>query len=366
MSVPFLILLSALSAGVQQPPAATSAGTDASQKQAASPEATSDLPVSLARIQKGLAKPQTVRLNPDRQVFRVEIFGQKPTIEDILGKDFLKGPVPYGGMWPLLLVIFGAYLVWTGATGRRRTPANDSTSTISGMAILGGVSRGSNSREFRGGDLTAILGGCEIDLRRAAINGEAVIDIFAMWGGIELKVPEDWAVESRVTPLLGGVEDKTRAPQGSTAHRLVLRGFAIMATPYLDEAERCGRVALLHEGRLLALDAPATLTARLHGQLIEVITDTPRPPLEELAALAGVEDVQSFGERAHVRLSGKSGEDAVAGVREGLEHRGLRVIVARAIPPSLEDVFIDLIEGAATGARAASAGGRSPVRGSRR
>jgi len=98
MSVPFLILLSALSAGVQQPPAATSAGTDASQKQAASPEATSDLPVSLARIQKGLAKPQTVRLNPDRQVFRVEIFGQKPTIEDILGKDFLKGPVPYGGM----------------------------------------------------------------------------------------------------------------------------------------------------------------------------------------------------------------------------------------------------------------------------
>jgi hypothetical protein len=102
MSVPFLILLSALSAGVQQPPAATSAGTDASQKQAASPEATSldpdGLPVSLARIQKGLAKPQTVRLNPDRQVFRVEIFGQKPTIEDILGKDFLKGPVPYGGM----------------------------------------------------------------------------------------------------------------------------------------------------------------------------------------------------------------------------------------------------------------------------
>jgi len=136
--------------------------------------------------------------------------------------------ISFQDMWPLLLVIFGAYLVWTGATGRRRTPANDSTSTISGMAILGGVSRGSNSREFRGGDLTAILGGCEIDLRRAAINGEAVIDIFAMWGGIELKVPEDWAVESRVTPLLGGVEDKTRAPQGSTAHRLVLRGFAIM------------------------------------------------------------------------------------------------------------------------------------------
>ena len=102
MFFPFLILLSALSAGVQQPPAATSAGTDVSQKQAASADATAldpdDLPVSLARIQKGLAKPQTVRLNPDRQVFRVEIFGERPTIEDILGKDFLKGPVPYSGM----------------------------------------------------------------------------------------------------------------------------------------------------------------------------------------------------------------------------------------------------------------------------
>ena len=68
------------------------------------------------------------------------------------------------------------------------------------MAILGGVNRGNNSRDFRGGDLTAIIGGCEIDLRQAAINGEAAIDMFAMWGGIEMKVPEDWAVASRVTP----------------------------------------------------------------------------------------------------------------------------------------------------------------------
>jgi len=137
--------------------------------------------------------------------------------------------ISFQDMWPMLLVIFGAYLVWQGVGGRRRpAAASDDSSRISGMAILGGVSRGSNSREFRGGDLTAILGGCEIDLRHAAINGQAVIDIFAMWGGIELKVPEDWSVESRVTPLLGGVEDKTRPPQTAGAHRLLLRGFAIM------------------------------------------------------------------------------------------------------------------------------------------
>lgn len=57
-----------------------------------------ELPVSLARIQRALARPSTLRFKPDKPVFRVEIFGRKPTIEDILGPDYLRGPVPYGGM----------------------------------------------------------------------------------------------------------------------------------------------------------------------------------------------------------------------------------------------------------------------------
>ena len=57
-----------------------------------------DLPVSLARIQRALARKPTLRLRSDKQVFRIEVFGRKPTIEDILGPDYLKGPAPYGGM----------------------------------------------------------------------------------------------------------------------------------------------------------------------------------------------------------------------------------------------------------------------------
>jgi predicted membrane protein len=129
--------------------------------------------------------------------------------------------------WPLLLVLLGVSIVWRSLGGRTAAGA-DSTATVSAVAVLGGVNRGNNSKAFRGGDLTAVMGGCEVDLRQAAIDGEAVIDVFAMWGGIELRVPEDWTVDSRITPLLGGVEDKTRPPQGATAHRLVLRGFAIM------------------------------------------------------------------------------------------------------------------------------------------
>jgi hypothetical protein len=160
-------------------------------------------------------------------------------------------------IWPLALVLFGGYLVWQGLAGRapagqadaagpvlsesgeRPAPKTewgcdararivDANSTLSAMAILGGVSRGNNSRAFRGADLLAILGGCQLDLRQAAIQGEAVIEVFVMWGGIEIRVPEDWTVSSRIVPLMGGVEDKTRPPQGAAAHHLILRGFAIM------------------------------------------------------------------------------------------------------------------------------------------
>jgi hypothetical protein len=74
-----------------------------------------------------------------------------------------------------------------------------------------------------------MMGGCEIDLRHASIGGEAVFDVFALWGGIEIRVPPDWTVVSRITPILGGVDDKTRPPQAASRHCLVLRGFIVMA-----------------------------------------------------------------------------------------------------------------------------------------
>ena len=84
-------------------------------------------------------------------------------------------------LWPLVLVFFGASMVWRGVHGRP-APPSDSTATVSGIAILGGVKRGNNSRAFKGGDLTAIMGGCEIDLRQAAIDGEATIELSSRCG----------------------------------------------------------------------------------------------------------------------------------------------------------------------------------------
>jgi hypothetical protein len=135
-------------------------------------------------------------------------------------------------LFPLFVVFLGGYMVWRGFGGRRRGHSADGHSRFSALAIMSGVSRRSNSQAFEGADLTAIMGGCEIDLRHASIapGTEAVIDVFAFWGGIDIKVPEDWTVVTRAIPLMGGIEDKTRLPQPPppVEKRLVISGIVIM------------------------------------------------------------------------------------------------------------------------------------------
>lgn len=89
--------LAVAAALLQAPPPTAPGRPPASQAQAPAldPE---DLPTSVERIQKGLAQPDPIRLEIDRPVFRTEVFGRKPTIEDILGPDFAYGRPNYGGI----------------------------------------------------------------------------------------------------------------------------------------------------------------------------------------------------------------------------------------------------------------------------
>ena len=145
-----------------------------------------------------------------------------------------------------------------------------------------------------------------------------------------------------------GVDPVSRREFWKLLSEFLSRGLTIvMATPYLDEAERCARVALLHEGKLLALDTPATLQATLAGQLIEVIVDAPRPPLAVLAGVPGVIDVQSFGDRAHARIAPGEAGAAVPRIEAALAAAHLPIVSVRPIAASLEDIFIDLITGTA-------------------
>ena len=151
-----------------------------------------------------------------------------------------------------------------------------------------------------------------------------------------------------------GVDPVSRREFWKLLSEFLTAGLTIvMTTPYLDEAERCARVALLHEGRLLALDCPATLQATLDGRMVEVIAGGERPPIELLAALDGVDDVQAFGDRAHVRLAGRTQDASVARISEALERQGIAVVSVRPVPATLEDVFIGLITAGAAGSSAA-------------
>lgn len=113
---------------------------------------------------------------------------------------------------------------------RSSPPAGvDADRYIRAAALLGGVKRRNASRDFRGGDATAVMGGCELDLRDAQIaSGEAVLDVFAFWGGIDIRVPPDWQVALRGVPILGAFEDESTATGVPKRATLVIKGVAIM------------------------------------------------------------------------------------------------------------------------------------------
>ncbi len=137
-----------------------------------------------------------------------------------------------------------------------------------------------------------------------------------------------------------GVDPVSRRELWKLLSEFLSQGITIvMATPYLDEAERCTRVALLHDGRLLALDRPDALRATLPGTLFEVIVGDHRRAPEVLKQIPGVTDVQMFGERAHVLMDRA---DATAGglLASRLADAGLTVTGVRPLTASLEDVFI--------------------------
>jgi ABC-2 type transport system ATP-binding protein len=148
-----------------------------------------------------------------------------------------------------------------------------------------------------------------------------------------------------------GVDPVSRREFWKLLSEFLARGLTIvMSTPYLDEAERCGRVALLHDGRLLAVDRPQQLQSRLDDRLLEVSVQAGRPPIEVLASLPGVADVQPFGDRAHVRVASGRASAAAEALRQLLEERGSSEVTVRPIAASLEDVFIDLIAGSTSAA----------------
>lgn len=134
-------------------------------------------------------------------------------------------------LWPLVLVAVGLLLLWNAIEARRGGAPARSLSMLNAWAILGGGELRNSAQDFQGGEVLAIFGGYNVDLRQAAMAGdEAVIYANALFGGVEIKVPESWSVSMQGVPILGGYSDQSHHPKledGANVKRLIVKGLAM-------------------------------------------------------------------------------------------------------------------------------------------
>lgn len=145
--------------------------------------------------------------------------------------------IGWNTLWPLLMIAAGVAVVFKSNTSRAssvQSPAGpldkaDGESPLNYTAIMGGFKQRITTQDFRGGEITAIMGGCDLDLRQSSTSGDAVLNVFVLCGGITIKVPIDWTVVFDGMPIMGGFDEKTVPPTGpGSGKRLIVRGYIIM------------------------------------------------------------------------------------------------------------------------------------------
>ena len=143
-----------------------------------------------------------------------------------------------------------------------------------------------------------------------------------------------------------GVDPVSRREFWKLLSQFLAQGITIlMSTPYLDEAERCSRIALLHEGQVLAVDEPTHLRTALKGTLLEVLVPNPREAVQRLRDRVGFQRAQVFGDRLHVWMDDSNNSQAQADFAASARLASIAPAGVRPIVPSLEDVFIAKLSG---------------------
>jgi len=130
-------------------------------------------------------------------------------------------------VWPVALIGLGLLFIFRksfGETGVETIHDAHFDSTN----ILGGGKLRVTSTPLKGGSLTSVMGGAEIDLSKTEIQGEAVIDVFTLMGGAEIRAPENWNVINEVTSIMGGFEDSRSLQPSADGPTLRIKGTTIM------------------------------------------------------------------------------------------------------------------------------------------
>jgi ABC-2 type transport system ATP-binding protein len=139
-----------------------------------------------------------------------------------------------------------------------------------------------------------------------------------------------------------GVDPVSRREFWDILLELHLQGVTVMvSTPYMDEAERCTRVGLMYEGRLMVCDTPAAIKGLVEGELVELRPTDVRAAEAIVQAAPGVLEVQTYGELLHAFVDDAA--EALPRLVAALEEAGIAVSDARPARPRMEEAFISLV-----------------------
>jgi ABC-2 type transport system ATP-binding protein len=138
-----------------------------------------------------------------------------------------------------------------------------------------------------------------------------------------------------------GVDPLSRREFWRILYSLRAEGVTMLiSTAYLDEAERCDRLALLHDGRMLYCETPAALRTRMPGALIEVMSPAPRDVRDALTRVPGVLGVLMVGDGVHVHVDASS---RMTQIEAALRDKAIVFSTARVVNPTIEDLFVALL-----------------------
>jgi len=187
--------------------------------------------------------------------FILVLIGSIFTLKEAFGHDINFGKV----VFPAILVIVGLYILFkpktsfrhkakwkqfnqnetfvpytevenaettSSSTDQKKTNSNDYLDSVN---VFGGSHQTIYSKNFKGGEITAVFGGCDVNLTQADFEGEIVVDITAIFGGAKIIIPAGWEVKSEVTAIFGGLDDKRSIqPITDGKHRLlIIKGIAM-------------------------------------------------------------------------------------------------------------------------------------------
>ena len=148
-------------------------------------------------------------------------------------------PIPIEKMWPLIIILIGILILFGSGFKKKnkkkytmQTTHTIDNETFHITAVMGGDTRQISSYDFKGGTITAVMGGIELDLTNCYLSKEGcIIDLSVVMGGISLKVSREWNIQSEIMPIMSGIEDEDRYSNNvhiDPAATVILRGTVVM------------------------------------------------------------------------------------------------------------------------------------------